>query len=181
MDGYSLKQLFVSYDESSIPTIDDDEEIGVRKKQYTFWKRKWSVRKIWMLNVKDWKSTSQRICLECEFMLHTKLLSTFSSWPCLKDSPKTLVRHTNMLTLNFFVDSFGWLMMQYKVTPTDIIYNPIETPLIQLWKVNANGSPKLPTRVPNLIPYCPIWDHDEVRLMEREKFINVRLSKYVEF
>jgi hypothetical protein len=40
VDGYSLKQLFVSYDESSIPTIDDDEEIGVRKKQYTFWKRK---------------------------------------------------------------------------------------------------------------------------------------------
>jgi hypothetical protein len=73
-------------------------------------------------------------------------------------------------------------MMQYKVTPTNIVYNPIETPLIQLWKVNVNGSPKLPTRVPNLIPYRPIWGHDEVRLMEREKFINVvRLSKYVEF
>jgi len=44
MDGYSLKQLFVSYNESNIPTIDEEGEIGVRKKQYTFQKRKQSVR-----------------------------------------------------------------------------------------------------------------------------------------
>jgi hypothetical protein len=45
----------------------------------------------------------------------------------------------------------------------------------------VDESPKLPTRVPNPIPYHPIWGHDAVRLMEREKFINVGLSKYVEF
>jgi len=42
LDGYSLKQLFVFYDESNIPTIEEGE-IGVRKKQYTFQKRKQSV------------------------------------------------------------------------------------------------------------------------------------------
>jgi hypothetical protein len=36
VDGYSLRQLLVSYDESKIPTIDEEGEIGVRKKQYTF-------------------------------------------------------------------------------------------------------------------------------------------------
>jgi len=36
VDGYSLKQLFVSYDESNILIVDDKGEIGVRKKKYSF-------------------------------------------------------------------------------------------------------------------------------------------------
>jgi len=44
----------------------------------------------------------------------------------------------------------------------------------------VDGSPKLPIGVPNPIPYCPIWGHDALRSMEKEKFINVRLFKYVE-
>ncbi len=42
VDGYSLKQL-VSNDENNIPTVDEEGVIGVRKKQYTFQKRKRSV------------------------------------------------------------------------------------------------------------------------------------------
>ncbi len=42
-------------------------------------------------------------------------------------------------------------------------------------------SPKLPIGIPNPVPYCPIWGHDVVRSVEREKFINAGLSKYVEF
>ncbi len=79
-----------------------------------------------------------------------------------------------------FVDSFCWLVMQYKVSPTVSIWTPIERPPIELWKTNANGSPKLPTGVPSHVPYCPIWGHDVTRSMEREKFINARLSKYME-
>jgi hypothetical protein len=45
----------------------------------------------------------------------------------------------------------------------------------------VDGSPKLLTKVPNLVPYRPIWGHDAMRLVEREKFINVGLFKYVEF
>jgi hypothetical protein len=52
---------------------------------------------------------------------------------------------------------------------------------IQFWKVNVDGSPKIPIRVPNHVPYCPILGHDVVRLVEKEKFIGVGLSKYVEF
>jgi hypothetical protein len=37
---------------------------------------------------------------------------------------------------------------------------------IQLWKVNLDGSPKLPIGVPNLVPYCPIWGHDALRFVE---------------
>jgi hypothetical protein len=40
VDGHSLKQLFVFNDENNIPTIDEEGEIGVRKKQYTFKKKK---------------------------------------------------------------------------------------------------------------------------------------------
>jgi hypothetical protein len=57
----------------------------------------------------------------------------------------------------------------------------MEGPPIQLWKVNADGFPKLATRVCSLVPYCPIWGHYAVRLVENEKFINVGLSTYVEF
>jgi hypothetical protein len=39
LDRYYLKQLFVFYDESNIPIVEEGE-IGARKKQYTFQKRK---------------------------------------------------------------------------------------------------------------------------------------------
>ncbi len=53
--------------------------------------------------------------------------------------------------------------------------------MIRLWKANLDGSSKLPIGVPSPIPYCPIWGNDVSRLVEREKFINVGLSKYVDF
>jgi len=40
VDGYSLRQLLIYYDENNIPTIDEKGKIGVRKKQYIFKKRK---------------------------------------------------------------------------------------------------------------------------------------------
>ncbi len=43
VDGYSLKQLLEFYDENNIPIIDEEGEIGVRKKKYTFQKKKRSV------------------------------------------------------------------------------------------------------------------------------------------
>jgi hypothetical protein len=72
-------------------------------------------------------------------------------------------------------------MMQYKVSPIDIIWSPTKGPPIQLWKANVDGCPKLLTGVPNPVPYRRIWCHDVVRPVEREKFINVGLFKYVEF
>ncbi len=39
VDRYFIRQLFVSYDECNIPTIDEEGKIVVRKKQYTFQKR----------------------------------------------------------------------------------------------------------------------------------------------
>jgi hypothetical protein len=80
-----------------------------------------------------------------------------------------------------FVDLSSWLVMQYKVSLTISIWSPTKGPPIQLWKANVDGSPKLPTRVPNFGPYHPIWGHDAITCVEKEKFINVGLSKYVEF
>jgi hypothetical protein len=36
LNGYSLRQLLMSYNESNILIIEEEGEIGVRKKQYTF-------------------------------------------------------------------------------------------------------------------------------------------------
>jgi hypothetical protein len=63
----------------------------------------------------------------------------------------------------------------------DLVWSPIDGPLIRLWKANLDGSPKLFNVVPSPILYRPIWGNDASRLVEREKFISSRLSKYVDF
>jgi len=50
-----------------------------------------------------------------------------------------------------------------------------------LWKEDGTEWPKLLTRVPNPIPFCPIWENDEFRVGEKERFISSRISKYIEF
>jgi hypothetical protein len=75
---------------------------------------------------------------------------------CLKDGLELLVRHIDMHLFRFFVDSSCWLVMQYKVSPIDIVWSPIHGLLIKLWKVNPDGSPKLSTRVPSFVLYCSI-------------------------
>jgi len=72
-------------------------------------------------------------------------------------------------------------MMQYKVSPIDLVWISIDGLLIRLWKANPDGSPKLPTRVPSLVLYHPIQGNDPLRSMERKKFISFGLSKYVDF
>jgi hypothetical protein len=54
-------------------------------------------------------------------------------------------------------------------------------PLIRLWKVNPNNSPKLPIGVQGFVLYHPIEGNDALRLVEKEKFISSRLLKYVNF
>ncbi len=107
----------------------------------------------------------------------------FKTWAlgCLKDRLETLVEHINLHIFRFFMHLSGWPMIHYKITLTNSIWSPMEGLLIKLWKVNSNGFPKLPIRVLSLIPYRPILGHDAIRLVEREKFISVRLSKYMEF
>jgi len=69
----------------------------------------------------------------------------------LKDSLETLVGHTDMHLFRFFVNSSSWLMMQYKVSPIDLVWSSIDGPQIRLWKANIDGLPKLLARVPS--PY----------------------------
>jgi hypothetical protein len=33
LDGFTLREIFISYDETHIPTVDDEGQIGVRKKK----------------------------------------------------------------------------------------------------------------------------------------------------
>jgi hypothetical protein len=43
LDGYSLKEHFITFNETHIPNVDDVRAIGVKKKKYSFHKRKQSV------------------------------------------------------------------------------------------------------------------------------------------
>jgi hypothetical protein len=43
------------------------------------------------------------------------------------------------------------------------------------------GVLKLPQRLPNPIPFYFIWENDGTKSIEKENFINGKLSKYVEF
>ncbi len=85
----------------------------------------------------------------------------------MKDGFETLVGHNDMHLFKVFVDSSSWLMMQYKVSPIDPMWNPIDGPLIKLWKANLDGLPKLPSRVPSPILYYPICGNDASRPMEK--------------
>jgi hypothetical protein len=38
--------------------------------------------------------------------------------------------------------------------PIDLVWSPIDGPLIKLWKANPDGSPKLPNVVPSPILYA---------------------------
>jgi hypothetical protein len=55
--------------------------------------------------------------------------------------------------------------MQYKVSPTDLMWSSIDGLPIRLWKTNLDGSPKLPTKVPNPVLYHPIWGNDALKLV----------------
>jgi hypothetical protein len=61
-------------------------------------------------------------------------IPNFNFWVvgCLKDGFETLVGHIDMHLFRFFVDSMGWLVMQYRVSPTNPIWNPIDVPPIKL-------------------------------------------------
>jgi len=98
----------------------------------------------------------------------------------LKDGFEMLVGHTNMHIFKFFVDSTGWPITQYNVSPTNLVQSPVDVLPIRLWKANLDGSPKLPTNMPSPVLYCPIWGIDPSKFVERQKFINVGLSKYVD-
>jgi hypothetical protein len=50
-----------------------------------------------------------------------------------------------------------------------------------LWKEDVVGWAKLLARVSNLVPFCLIWGIDELKASEKERFVNIGISKYTEF
>ncbi len=91
-----------------------------------------------------------------------------------------LIGHIDMHMFRFFVDSLGWPVMQYKVSPIDPIQSLIDGPLIRLWKANLNGSPKFPIRVPSLILYRLIWGNDASKSVEKKKLWTIQICRFLE-
>jgi hypothetical protein len=47
--------------------------------------------------------------------------------------------------------------------------------------LDDQGHPKLPSGIPKPIPFLPIWGDDVLKSVEKERFINSGISKYLEF
>jgi hypothetical protein len=47
--------------------------------------------------------------------------------------------------------------------------------------LDDQGHPKLPRGIPKPIPFHPIWGNDVLKSIEKERFINVGISKYLNF
>ncbi len=50
-----------------------------------------------------------------------------------------------------------------------------------MWKEDGTRWPKLPLGVLNIVPFRPIWENDELKADEKERFISNGISKYIEF
>jgi hypothetical protein len=58
--------------------------------------------------------------------------------------------------------------MQYKITPTNVLWSLKDGSTIQLWKEDGTRWPKVPVRVLNFILFCPIWGNDELGQVRRK-------------
>jgi hypothetical protein len=81
----------------------------------------------------------------------------------------------------FFMNKVGWLVMQYKVFPTDALWSLKGGMAIWLWKEDGTRQPKLLAGVSNPIPFCPIWWSNELKGSEKERFISNKILKHIEF
>jgi hypothetical protein len=79
------------------------------------------------------------------------------------------------------MDEARWPIMQYKVSPIDVLWNLKDGSTIWLSKEDATGRTKLLAKVSNLVPFHLIWGIDELRANEKERFISHRILKYIEF
>jgi hypothetical protein len=71
-------------------------------------------------------------------------------------------------------------MMQYNISIIKKKLSLKNSPLIQLWSANAKGWLKLPIGVLNLVWFHLIWGNNALSYVEKNKFINNGISKYVE-
>jgi len=71
--------------------------------------------------------------------------------------------------------------MQYKVSLTHVLWSLKDGPTIQLWKDDVVRQMKLSIGVLNLIPFHLIWGVDELKVGKKERFIDNKILKYVEF
>jgi len=73
--------------------------------------------------------------------------------------------------------------MQYKVSPIDALWSLKDGPPIRLWgkKEQDLWGFETTTKTSKSYSFCLIWENDATKSIEKEKFINGRLSKYVEF
>jgi hypothetical protein len=61
------------------------------------------------------------------------------------------------------------------------IWSPKDKAPIWLWQVDSSSCPKLLSKVPKLVPFHLIWGNYALRSIEKDKFTNIGILKYVEF
>jgi hypothetical protein len=92
-----------------------------------------------------------------------------------------LICRIEMKLFWFFMDKARWLIMQYKISLTNVLWSLKDGLALWLWKEDTTRRAKLLVKVLNLVPFCLIWGIDELRANDKERFINNKILKYIEF
>jgi len=79
------------------------------------------------------------------------------------------------------MEKVGWLVMQYKLFRTNVLWSLKNGLAIWLWKEDGIKRLKPLMKFPNLVPFCSIWGNDEMKASEKERFISREISKYIKF
>jgi hypothetical protein len=67
------------------------------------------------------------------------------------------------------------------VFPTYSKWSPKDGLVIRLWKSDDQGHHKLPSGIPKHVFFRLIWGINVSKSVEKERFINSGISKYLEF
>jgi len=67
------------------------------------------------------------------------------------------------------------------VSLIDSKWSPNDGPVIQLWKSDDQGHPKLLSGIPKHVHFRFIWGNDVSKSVEKERFINSGILKDLEF
>jgi hypothetical protein len=111
------------------------------------------------------------------------------------DGVAKLIGLGKMHLFKFYVDSLGWLIMWWKKSAVDSLWQPHNSSPIRLWNADQDGRPMLLQGSPAPVHFKHIWvdkiplvtgNQEKVRekaskAIERRSFISVSIKKYIEY
>jgi hypothetical protein len=119
---------------------------------------------------------SQELSFMPEFVQEVADFKTFVEG-YLIDGADVLVGLGNMHLFKFYVDESGWPVMRFKEFAVDQHWLPRNKPAIRLFKADADGNPKIPSGIPNPVPFKNLWGGEIVASTGNQDKAREQVSK----